>query len=95
MITDGKPTCLKEGIKYYKNPYGLDPKILNRTLNLAAQCRRLHIPITTFMIASDPYLKEFVQEFTEVNQGNAYYSSLKGLGNLIFEDYKRNRRKNL
>lgn len=95
MITDGKPTCLKEGIKYYKNPYGLDPKILNKTLNLAAQCRRLHIPITTFMIASDPYLKEFVQEFTEVNQGNAYYSSLKGLGNLIFEDYKRNRRKNL
>ncbi len=95
MITDGKPTCLNEGIKYYKNPYGLDPKILNKTLNLAAQCRRLHIPITTFMIASDPYLKEFVQEFTEVNQGNAYYSSLKGLGNLIFEDYKRNRRKNL
>jgi len=95
MITDGKPTCLKEGIKYYKNSFGLDPKILNRTLNLAAQCRRIHIPITTFMIASDPYLKQFVQEFTEVNQGNAYYSSLKGLGNLIFEDYKRNRRKNL
>lgn len=95
MITDGKPTCLKEGIKYYKNSFGLDPKILNRTLNLAAQCRRLHIPITTFMIASDPYLQEFVKEFTEVNQGNAYYSSLKGLGHMIFEDYKKNRRKNL
>ena len=95
MITDGKPTCLKEGIKYYKNSFGLDPKILNRTLNLAAQCRRINVPITTFMIASDPYLKEFVREFTEVNNGNAYYSSLQGLGNLIFEDYKRNRRKNL
>ena len=33
MITDGKPTCLKEGIKYYKNSFGLDPKILNKTLN--------------------------------------------------------------
>lgn len=95
MITDGKPTCLKEGIKYYKNSFGLDPKILNKTLNLAAQCRRIHIPITTFMIASDPYLQQFVREFTEVNQGNAYYSSLKGLGNLIFEDYKKNRRKNI
>ncbi|MDW3196272.1 MAG: VWA domain-containing protein [Cytophagales bacterium] len=95
MITDGKPTCLKQGIKYYKNSFGLDPKILNKTLNLAAQCRRLKIPITTFMIASDPYLKEFVQEFTQVNNGNAYYSSLKGLGDLIFEDYRRNRRKNL
>ena len=95
MITDGKPTCLKEGIKYYKNSFGLDPKILNRTLNLAAQCRRINVPITTFMIASDPYLQQFVREFTEVNNGNAYYSSLQGLGNLIFEDYKRNRRKNL
>ncbi len=95
MITDGKPTCLKVGIKYYKNSFGLDPKILNKTLNLAAQCRRLKIPITTFMIASDPYLQEFVREFTQVNNGNAYYSSLKGLGDLIFEDYRRNRRKNL
>jgi uncharacterized protein with von Willebrand factor type A (vWA) domain len=95
MITDGKPTCIKEGIRYYKNSFGLDSKILNKTLNLGAQCRRLKIPITTFMIASDPYLKQFVQEFTQVNNGNAYYSSLQGLGNLIFEDYKRNRRKNM
>ena len=84
---------MKVGIKYYKNSFGLDPKILNKTLNLASQCRRLDIPVTTFMIASDPYLKEFVQEFTKANNGNAYYSSLKGLGHLIFEDYKRNRRK--
>jgi uncharacterized protein with von Willebrand factor type A (vWA) domain len=95
MITDGKPTCLKEGLRYYKNSFGLDRKILNRTLNLAAQCRRLKIPITTFMIASDPYLQEFVREFTQVNQGRAYYSSLKGLGHYIFEDYQRNRKKNI
>lgn len=94
MITDGKPTCMKVGIKYYKNSFGLDPKILNKTMNLSAQCRRLNIPITTFMIASDPYLKQFVQEFTEVNNGSAYYSSLQGLGDLIFEDYRRNRKKN-
>ncbi len=93
MITDGKPTCLKQGIKYYKNSFGLDSKILNKTLNLGAQCRRIGIPVTTFMIASDPYLKQFVKKFTEVNNGNAYYSSLKGLGHLIFEDYRRNRRK--
>ena len=94
MITDGKPTCMKVGIKYYKNSFGLDPKIMNKTFNLAAQCRRSHVPITTFMIASDPYLKQFVQEFTQINNGNAYYSSLQGLGHLIFEDYKNNRRKN-
>lgn len=93
MITDGKPTCMKVGLRYYKNSFGIDRKILSKTLNLAAHCRKLSIPITTFMIASDPYLKQFVHEFTEVNQGNAYYSSLQGLGHLVFEDYKRNRRK--
>ena len=95
MITDGKPTCLKEGLRYYKNSFGLDRKVVNKTLNLAAQCRRINIPITTFMIASDPYLKQFVDEFTQVNKGTAYYSSLKGLGHLIFEDYRNNRRKSL
>lgn len=95
MITDGKPTCMKVGIKYYKNSFGLDPKILTKTLNLSAQCKKINIPITTFMIASDPYLKEFVKEFTEANNGNAYYSSLQGLGHLIFEDYKNNRKKSM
>ena len=93
MITDGKPTCIKEGLKYYKNSFGLDQKILNKTFNLARSARKLKIPITTFMIASDPYLKQFVEEFSSVNGGKAYYSSLKGLGHMIFQDYQKNRRK--
>jgi hypothetical protein len=44
------------------------------------------------MIASDPYLRAFIKEFTQVNNGNAYYSSLQGLGNLVFEDFSRNRK---
>ncbi|MFD0765488.1 VWA domain-containing protein [Mucilaginibacter lutimaris] len=95
MITDGKPTCLKEGTKYYKNSIGLDRKVVNKTLNMAAQCKRLKIPITTFMIAKDPYLQQFVRQFTETNGGKAFYSSLNNLGEYIFEDYARNRRKNV
>lgn len=95
MITDGKPTCMKQGIRYYKNSFGLDRKILNKTLNLAVQCRKLKIPVTTFMIASDPYLQDFVREFTKINSGKAYYSNLENLGSFIFEDYQRNRRKNV
>jgi Ca-activated chloride channel family protein len=53
----------------------------------------LVFPITTFMIASDPYLQEFVRDFTKINNGRAFYSSLKGLGEFVFEDYERNRRK--
>jgi Ca-activated chloride channel homolog len=93
MITDGKPTCLKEPKGYYQNSFGLDRKIINKTLNMAAQCRRVKIPITTFMIAKDQYLQQFVEEFTRVNNGRAFYTSLKGLGNYIFEDFERNRRK--
>ncbi|MBK5277286.1 MAG: VWA domain-containing protein [Bacteroidia bacterium] len=95
MITDGKPTCIKQGIKYYKNSFGLDHKILAKTLNLAGQLRKIKIPVTTFMIATDPYLKSFVRDFTKANNGNAYYSSLQGLGNLVFEDFKKNKRKKL
>lgn len=95
MITDGKPTCLKEGIKYYKNSFGLDRKIVNRTLDQAAKCRKLGINIITFMIAKDPYLQQFVREFTKTNNGRAFYSSLHGLGDYIFEDYVRNRRKRM
>jgi uncharacterized protein with von Willebrand factor type A (vWA) domain len=91
MITDGKPTCLKEGNKYYQNSFGLDRKVVNKTLNLAAQCRRLKIPVTTFMIAQDPYLVQFVQEFTEINHGKAFYTSLNGLGEFVFSDYENNR----
>jgi uncharacterized protein with von Willebrand factor type A (vWA) domain len=28
--------------------------------------------ITTFMIANDPYLQQFVNKFTEANQGKAF-----------------------
>jgi uncharacterized protein with von Willebrand factor type A (vWA) domain len=45
------------------------------------------------MIASDPYLQKFVQEFTQINNGKAYYSSLKGLGEFIFEDFEKNKKK--
>ncbi|MEY4384307.1 MAG: hypothetical protein RI995_1849, partial [Bacteroidota bacterium] len=61
----------------------------------AAQARKLHIPITTFMIARDSYLQEFVETFTEANQGKAYFTGLKGLGEMIFKDYENNRRKRL
>jgi len=95
MITDGKPTCIKKGKKYYKNSFGLDRTILNRTLGLALKCRKLNIPITTFMIARDPYLVQFVDQFTQTNNGKAFYSGLNGLGDFVFHDYKNNKyRKN-
>ena len=96
MITDGKPSCLRlaDGT-YYKNSVGLDDYIIEKCYNMARQARKLHIPITTFMIAQDPYLQQFIRHFTEANKGKAFFTGLKGLGEMIFEDYESNRRKKL
>jgi len=93
MITDGKPTCLKVGRRYYKNSFGLDRKITSRCLNLAAQCKKLKLPITTFMIANDPYLQKFVNEFTETNNGKAFFATLDKLGSFIFRDFENGKNK--
>jgi uncharacterized protein with von Willebrand factor type A (vWA) domain len=96
MITDGKPSCLRlpDG-QYYKNSNGLDDYIVDKCYTMAAQARKLHIPITTFMIAQDPYLQHFVDEFTKSNKGKAFYTGLKGLGEMIFHDYETNRKKRM
>ena len=96
MITDGKPSCMRlPNGEYYKNSAGLDHHIVNKCYATAQQARKLHIPITTFMIAEDPYLMKFVREFTQANQGKAFYTGLKGLGEMIFEDYETNRKKRI
>lgn len=96
MITDGKPSCLNlPNGQYYKNSAGLDPHITGKCMNKAKEARKLGIPITTFMIAQDPYLRSFVEEFTEANQGKAFYTGLKGLGQMIFEDYEKNKKRNI
>ena len=96
MITDGKPSCLKmpDG-NYYKNSVGLDESIVEKCYKTARQAKKLQIPITTFMIAQDPYLQQFIRTFTEINKGKAFFTGLKGLGQMIFEDYNKNRRKKL
>lgn len=93
MITDGKPSCIIENGRMYKNSFGLDRKIINKVLNEAVACRREGIDITTFMIAQDRYLQNFVRELTRANKGRAYFASLDNLGGYIFEDYIRNRKK--
>lgn len=96
MITDGKPSCIKLPTgEFYMNSVGLDERIVNQCLNKAAEARKLKIPITTFMIAQDPYLRQFVNAFTAQNQGKAFLTGLSGLGEMIFEDYEKNRIKRI
>jgi uncharacterized protein with von Willebrand factor type A (vWA) domain len=94
MITDGKPSAITENGRPYRNPSPwLDPKIVNKTLEEAAGCRRKAITITTFMLTNDRPLVEFVDKLTRLNRGRAYYSDLNQLGSYVFVDFVRNRRK--
>ena len=96
MITDGKPSCIQLPTgEFYMNSNGLDEMIVGQCLNKAAQARKLKIPITTFMIAQDPYLRKFVEAFTAQNKGKAFLTGLSGLGEMIFEDYEKNRIKRI
>ena len=95
LITDGKPSALTEGDQVYKNPFGLDLKIVNRTLEEADLCRRQRIVVTTFMLATDPALTDFVEKLTRVNRGRAFFASPYNLGEFVLADYIKNRRRYL
>lgn len=95
MITDGKASAITEHGRLYKNPFSMDPKIVNMTLDEAAIARRNKIVITTFMLTKEPALVDFVNKLTRVNRGRAYFSSVDNLGESIFVDYIRNRKRRI
>jgi Ca-activated chloride channel family protein len=95
LVTDGKPSAITENGRIYKNPFGLDMRIVNLTLEEADVCRRQKVVITTFMLATDPMLTQFVEKLTQINRGRAYFASPYNLGEFIMADYIRNRRRRI
>ena len=47
------------------------------------------------MIDQDPYLQQVSRTFTEASRGKAFFTGLKGLGEMICEEYEKNRKKRL
>jgi uncharacterized protein with von Willebrand factor type A (vWA) domain len=94
IITDGKPTVVRlDNRRLYRNVMGPDVVIESKTLDEARLCRRRKIPITTFMLATDPDLQAFVRKMTEVNRGRAYLATPDRLGGFVFMDFMANRRR--
>jgi Ca-activated chloride channel homolog len=88
MITDGKPSALtEEGGRIYRNPFGLDPRVVALTLKEVANCRRQGIQINTFMLARDWDLVAFVKKVTEICRGKAYFTTPWSLGQFVLMDY--------
>jgi uncharacterized protein with von Willebrand factor type A (vWA) domain len=92
MVTDGKPSAVFDRGRLYRNSFGLDPLVLQKTFAEGRSCRKNKIRVCTFMIAKDPYLIEFVEEFSKVSGGQAFYTGLDDLGEFVFVDYAAHRR---
>jgi Ca-activated chloride channel family protein len=88
MITDGKPSALTEPDgRIYRNPFGLDPRVVALTLKEVADCRRQGILINTFMLARDPDLIAFVRKVTQMCRGKAYFTTPYTLGEYVLMDF--------
>ncbi|MDW5264467.1 MULTISPECIES: VWA domain-containing protein [Acidobacteriaceae] len=94
MITDGKPSALTlaDG-RIYKNAFGLDPLVIEETLQEVSRCKRSNIMINTFMLASDFALVQFVQKVSAMCRGKAYFTSPENLGNYLLMDFMSRRMK--
>jgi Ca-activated chloride channel family protein len=88
MITDGKPSALTESDgRIYRNPFGLDARVVALTLKEVANCRRQGILVNTFMLARDYDLVAFVKKVTEICRGKAYFTTPYSLGQFVLMDY--------
>ncbi|HTH53250.1 MAG TPA: VWA domain-containing protein [Edaphobacter sp.] len=94
MITDGKPSALTlpDG-RVYKNAFGLDPLVIEETLEEVSRCKRAGIMINTFMLANDFTLMQFVQKVSAMCRGKAYFTTPQTLGNYLLMDFMSRRMK--
>ena len=96
MITDGKPSALTEDDgRIYRNPFGLDARVVALTLKEVANCRRKGILVNTFMLARDRDLVAFVKKVTEMCRGKAYFTTPWSLGQYVLMDYLNKKIRNV
>ena len=75
----------------YKNSMGNDPFVMAETFKEVQACRKAGIMINTFMLASDPYLVEFVKQMTAMTRGKAYFANPNNLTEFVLIDFLKRR----
>lgn len=94
MITDGEPTAHSEGGRLYLR-YPPSRQTILETLREVERCTLRGITINTFMLNRDYFLEKFVDQITRINRGRAFFTTPDRIGEYIFVDYLRNRRKRI
>ena len=94
MVTDGEPTAhLEDGHAYFNYPPS--SRTIEQTLKEVKRCTQEGITINTFMLETNYYLMDFIDQVTRVNNGRAFYSTPNQLGEYVMVDYLRSRKKRL
>lgn len=75
----------------YKNSMGNDPFVMAETFKEVQACRRSHIMINTFMLASDHYLVDFVKQMSAMTNGKAYFANPNNLSQFVLMDFLKRR----
>lgn len=79
------------GRKLYQNSMGHDPFVMAETYKEVQACRKSNITINTFMLASDPYLVDFVKKMTAMTRGKAYFANPANLSEFVLMDFLKRR----
>jgi Ca-activated chloride channel family protein len=87
----GRSDRLDTGRKLYQNSMGNDPFVMGETFKEVQACRRSGIMINTFMLASDPYLVDFVKKMSGMTNGKAYFANPDNLTEFVLMDFLKRR----
>ena len=94
MISDGEPTAhLENGRSQFSYPPS--PITIRETLKMVKRLSQQEVTINTFMLDSNYYLKEFVNQLARLNGGRVFYTTPDQLGEYILVDYVQHKRKKL
>ena len=94
MVTDGEPTThLEDGHAYFSYPPSY--RTIDETLKEVKRCTQDGITINTFMLETNYYLMDFIDQVTKINKGRAFYTTPNQLGQYVMVDYMRSRKKHI
>jgi uncharacterized protein with von Willebrand factor type A (vWA) domain len=90
VITDGEPTAhIHRGEVFFHYPPTRET--YEATLREVVRCTREDITINTFLLESNPYMTQFIEDLMRVNRGRVVQASPGHLGDYVLKDFLRGR----
>ena len=91
LISDGEPTVHFVNGRTQFN-YPPTRATLKATYRAVQRCTKRDISINTFMLDSDGYFANFIDEVTKINGGRVFYTNPRRLGEYVLVDYIKGKR---